>query len=323
LGRAHIVRIMTRLPDATVTVVNDVNETSARQTAEKGGFRVEANPHALIRSDDVDAVLVASWDRSHEEFVTSAIESKKPVFCEKPLCPDSQGCLNIMRAEEAVGKKFLTVGFMRRCDKGYMQMKAALDAGRIGAPLLVHAQHRNAAPTGERHTTEMSVNGALAHEFDVIRWLIGEPYVSVMFIAPKSTRKAERGLIDPQMVILRTESGIHIDLEIYMNCAYGYDIQCEAVGESGALRLPDPSNLICRSDGSSSHALCGGWAERFEEAYETELRDWIHCVKSGGHAGPDAWDGYAAAAVAEACIRSMEERETVAIDMEKKSALYR
>jgi myo-inositol 2-dehydrogenase/D-chiro-inositol 1-dehydrogenase len=108
-----------------------------------------------------------------------------------------------------------------------------------------------------------------------------------------------------------------------MNCLYGYDIQCEVVGETGVLRLPDPAQLLCRIDGARSYAIYAGWAERFVEAYETELRAWIDCVKAGGQTGPDAWDGYVAALTAEACIRSFTERETVAVTLAEKPALYR
>ena len=53
-----------------------------------------------------------------------------------------------------------------------------------------------------------------------------------------------------------------MDLEIYMNCIYGYDIHCEVVGEEGCASLPDPANAgldqMCRkrfSDGAD----CLGW----------------------------------------------------------------
>ncbi len=97
-----------------------------------------------------------------------------------------------MDAEIAGGKRLLMVGFMRRYDKGYRQMKAAIEAQKLGEPLLVHAQHRNAAPTGEKHTTEMSVNGALVHEFDITRWLVNDEYETAQLICPKSTKMRMR-----------------------------------------------------------------------------------------------------------------------------------
>jgi len=323
IGRAHVERIETGMPNARVTVVNDINEASAREVAEQYHIRYESDPHQLIRSKDVDAVIVATWDRTHEEYVVAAIRAGKYVFCEKPLSDTSQGCKNIMDAEIAGGKKLLMVGFMRRYDKGYRQMKEAITGNRIGSPLLVHAQHRNAAPTGEKHTTEMSVNGALVHEFDITRWMIDDEYETAQMICPRSTKHAKKDLIDPQVVILRTRSGIHIDLEIFMNSRYGYDIQCEVVCEEGTVRLPDPDNAVFRRGGAYSYEIYSGWAKRFEAAYETEMKEWVSCVlKEDLSSCPSAWDGYVTAAVAEACTKARQTDEIVAIDLIAKPKFY-
>lgn len=323
IGRAHVDRIAASIPDARVVAVNDINEESARTVAKQYQVRYEGDPHRLIQSEDVDAVIITTWDKTHEEFVVAAIRTGKYVFCEKPLSDTTQGCKNIMEAEIAGGKKLLMVGFMRRYDKGYRQLKEALSTGDIGAPLLVHAQHRNAAPTGEKHTTAMSVNGALVHEFDITSWLLDDEYVSAQMICPKSTRNADQDLIDPQMVILKTRSGIHIDLEIFMNCRYGYDIQCELVCEEGTVRLPDPDKAVFRHSGACSYKIDSGWAKRFEEAYETEMKEWVDAVLRDDLSGcPTAWDGYVAAAVAEACTKARITDEIVAITMVTKPDFY-
>lgn len=324
IGRAHVKRIATCIPDAQVTAVNDTNESAARQVAKQYGIRYESDPHQLIQANDVDAIIVATWDRTHEEYVVSAIQTGKYVFCEKPLSDTSQGCRNIMEAEIAADKKLLMVGFMRRYDKGYRQMKEVISKNRIGAPLLVHAQHRNAAPTGEKHTTEMSVNGALVHEFDITRWLIDDEYESAQMICPKSTKYADKDLVDPQMVILRTRSGMHIDLEIFMNSRYGYDIQCEVVCEEGTVCLPDPDNAIFRHGGAHSYEIYTGWAKRFEDAYETEMKEWVSCVVKEDLSGcPTAWDGYVTAAVAEACTKARLSDEIVAVDLIEQPDFYK
>lgn len=147
-------------------------------TAKICGARFEADPESLIHASDVDAVIVASWDRTHEQFVREAIKAGKFVFCEKPLSNTAQSCRNIIQDEVGLGKRLLTVGFMRRYDRGYQQMREVIRSGQLGDILMVHAVHRNAAPTGEKHTTEMSVSGALVHEFDITRYLLDDEYVS-------------------------------------------------------------------------------------------------------------------------------------------------
>jgi myo-inositol 2-dehydrogenase/D-chiro-inositol 1-dehydrogenase len=144
--------------------------------------------------------------------------------------------------------------------------------------------------------------------------LIDEEYESVQFIEPKKTRHADDDYRDPQMAILRTKSGVHIDLEVFMNARYGYDVQCEIVGEEGTARLQDPSNLVMRLNGLCSYSVYSNWKERFGEAYDNELRIWIDGVLAGEAIGASAWDGYVTAFVAEACNKSRLEKRTVKLD---------
>ncbi len=90
-----------------------------------------------------DAVLVTSWGPAHAEHVLNAIAAGKPVFCEKPPATTAGDCLRIVEAETARGRRLVQVGFMRRYDTGYQQMKQVIDSGRIGEPLVVHCAHRN------------------------------------------------------------------------------------------------------------------------------------------------------------------------------------
>ena len=48
-------------------------------------------------------------------------------------------------AEVAAGRRLVQVGFMRRFDPAYVEMKRAKDSGEIGESVLLHNQHRNAA----------------------------------------------------------------------------------------------------------------------------------------------------------------------------------
>lgn len=325
IGRMHTDIIMNEITNARITAVSDIVEANIKKVTDKyPEVKVFDDPHAMIRSDEIDAVLVATWDGNHEEFAISAIKARKYVFVEKPLAPTPEACIRMMNAEIEAGKRYLTVGFMRRYDAGYRQIKQAITDGTIGAPLLLHEQHRNAMPTtGEKHTTEMSANGALVHEFDVTRWLIDDEYETAQLICPKSTRNADEDLIDPQMVILRSKSGIHIDLEIYMNCRYGYDIHCEVVGEEGTAQLPDPAKAIIRKDSNHGYFIDPDWIARFPDAYVTELREWFGSIEREEQIGPTTWDGYAAAAAAKAATKSrLEDGAVVRVEMIEKPALY-
>jgi myo-inositol 2-dehydrogenase/D-chiro-inositol 1-dehydrogenase len=323
IGEGHVHRIAKVIAGAEVVAVNDINAESANRVAKQYGARVEPSAHSLINADDVDAVIIASWDPTHEEYSIESIKAGKYVFCEKPLATSAQGCKNIMAAEIAGGKRLLQVGFMRRYDESYRQLKKAIDEGKVGAPLIVYCQHRNKQPVGAKHTTDTLIKRAMVHEFDIVRWLLGEEYESVQFIGPKSTRYANQDLMDPQKVLMKTKSGVVIDLEIFMNCRYGYDVQCEIVGEDGTIRLPDPANVIIRQNGASSYEIYSSWKERFRAAYEVELREWVESIKDGNLVGPTAWDAYITCAVADACVQSREEKRIIPIVLDECPEMYR
>ena len=102
-----------------------------------------ATGQELIDDADVDAVIVCSWGPTHEEYVLAAIAADKPVFCEKPLATTQEACLRIIDAENRLGHRVVQVGYMRRYDDAYRAMKAVVDSGDIGAPLIMHNTHRN------------------------------------------------------------------------------------------------------------------------------------------------------------------------------------
>ena len=222
IGQGHIKRVNEHVMDAYVSAVYDWNQDVCRKVAAECGAKPFDNGHDLINSPDVDAVIIACADPGHEEYSVAAIQAGKYVLCEKPLSDTVEGCERIMEAEMAGGKRLLSVGFMRRFDKDYRDMKQLIDNDVIGRPLVVHAQHRNAAPTF-KFTTEMSATNALVHEFDVTRFLIGDDdeYVSAYLVCPRPSRYAEEGFLDPQCVYLKTKNGVCIDLEFYMTSRYG------------------------------------------------------------------------------------------------------
>ncbi len=218
IGREHIERIQTRMPGAEVTAVCDINVESAEFAAKTWGARVEPDMRSLINAPDVDAVVVACYDGAHAEAVLGCIKAGKPVFCEKPMAVTKEDCGRIVEAEMAHGKKLVQVGFQRRYDKGYRQLKEILEKREYGAPLMVHCAHRNAS-VADNYDTSFAVYSTAIHEIDAVHWLIDDDYVSAQVIMPGSTRHTRPDFLkDPQLMILRTGKGVVIDIEVFVNC---------------------------------------------------------------------------------------------------------
>lgn len=323
IGQDHIRRITQALSGARVVAVNDINPQQARDTVARYQLDaiVHTDAHALVADPAVQAVLVTSWGPTHEEFVLAAIAKGKPVFCEKPLAVTAEGCRRIVDAEIAHGKRLVQVGFMRPYDAGYRALKDVITSGKIGAPLMLHCAHRN--PTvGDSYTTPMAITDTLIHELDVLRWLLDDDYVSAQVVFPRKTSHASSHLADPQIVLLETTRGVRIDVEIFVNCQYGYDIQCSVVGESGVANLPEPASVLLRSEARLGTTILTDWKQRFIDAYDVELQGFINGIRDGQLTGPSAWDGYAAAVAADACVKAQETRQVEAIGMGERPAFY-
>ncbi|KGL57590.1 inositol 2-dehydrogenase [Pantoea ananatis] len=323
IGQEHIRRCNNVLQGAKVVAVSDINVESAQAALQRlnSDAQVCKDGFEVIQSPDVDAVLVTSWDPTHEEFTLAAIAAGKPVFCEKPLAMSAEGCRRVVEAEIQHGKRLVQVGFMRPYDAGYRALKKVITDGEIGEPLMLHCAHRN--PTvPENYNTEMAITNTLIHELDVLRWLTSDDYKSVQVVFPRVSSKARPHLKDPQIVLFETQKGVRIDVEIFVNCTYGYDIQCEVVGEEGIARLPEPSSVQLRKQAKLSNTILVDWKDRFIEAYDVELQAFINDVKAGQLTGPSAWDGFAASVAADACIKAQKSGAIEPIEMPARPAFY-
>jgi myo-inositol 2-dehydrogenase / D-chiro-inositol 1-dehydrogenase len=322
IGVDHIRRLTAVTSGAEVTAVTDIDAGRAGEIAAGIGARALAGGQDVITDDEVDAVLVASWGPTHEEYVLASIAAGKPVFCEKPLATTADACLRIVDAEIAHGSRLVQVGFMRRYDAGYRAMKKLLDSGRLGPALMVHCAHRNPTTSVGHYTSDMAIVDTAVHEIDVLRWLLGEDFVAAEVRKPRRSNQAKPDLIDPQIVLLETESGVHVDIEVYVNCRYGYDIRCELVAEAGAVSLHDASPIAVRTDAAASVAIPKDWRVRFMDAYDTEIQEWVDSVAAGAIAGPSAWDGYAAAVTTDAALRAQHSGARTLVEMQDRPEFY-
>ncbi|HEY6709318.1 MAG TPA: Gfo/Idh/MocA family oxidoreductase, partial [Actinomycetota bacterium] len=271
--------------------------------------------------DQVQAVLVASPGSTHEEFTLACLAADKPVLCEKPLAPTIDACLRVLEAEAAKPRRLVQVGFMRRYDDGFRALKAAADSGEVGRPLLLHCRHRNpAVPPG--FTTDMMITDSVVHDIDVTRWLLGQEIVAATVFKARPSSLAPEGLQDPQMVLLETSDGVLVDVESFVTCQFGYDIRYELVAESGTVALGEHAGVQLRRDGQRHGPIPADYRERFGDAYQRELQEWVTGVLRGRVTGPSAWDGYATQAVAEAAVESQTKGGRVAVELVERPALY-
>ncbi len=321
MGQAHIERIHTVIAGGRVVAVSDVDQAHAQAVADRIGGTAYASSKELIESLEVDAVMICSHGPAHETDLLACIATGKPVLCEKPLTPTADAALRVMEAEIAGGRRLVSVGFMRRFDRSYRQLKTTLDSGALGAPLMVNCAHRNPS-VPDHYTWDMAINDTAIHEVDIMRWLLDEEFVSARVDQPRRTSLAPARLQDPLVLVLTTASGVRVSDEIFVNCQYGYDIRCEAVAERGTLSLADQNAIDLRTSAGASNPITMNHNERFFQAFVTEVQEWVSAVDRGEHTGSTAWDGYAAASVCDAGVQALTDSGTVPVQMIERPAFY-
>ncbi|CAM04436.1 myo-inositol 2-dehydrogenase [Saccharopolyspora erythraea NRRL 2338] len=322
MGSDHATRIHRRISGASLVAVGDPDlERAERAAAGIEGCQVETDPLKVIEASDVDAVVLATPGRTHEPLLLAAIERGIPVLCEKPLTPDSKSSLRVVEAEVAAGRRLVQVGFMRRFDPEYAELKRTLHAGALGRPLLMHCAHRNAsAPPG--FTSQMMIFDSVVHEFDTTRWLLGEEITAVSVRHPRSTANAPSGMTDPQLVTIETASGVLVTVEIFVNCGFGYQVRCEAVCEGGTAQVGGDSGMTTHVRGAWGGSVAPDFRPRFQQAFDEELQRWADAARAGGIDGASAWDGCAAAAACEAGVAAQTSGARTPVQLVERPGLY-
>ncbi|MBO4256984.1 Gfo/Idh/MocA family oxidoreductase [Streptomyces griseorubiginosus] len=310
MGADHVTTLHRHVSGAEVTVVADIDKERAAVVAGTvPGARAVDDPYAAIADADVDAVVIASHDSTHADLCVAALRAGKPALCEKPLAPTLDECVRVVQEERRAGGGMVSLGFMRRFDPAYVELKSAVSAGSCGAPLLVRCVSRGVS-SAPGCTDELSITGSAIHEFDTVPWLLDSPVMEVSWHAPRPTAAAT-GFRDPQLMLLRTADGALTTVEVFLNAGYGYDIRCEVVGEHGALALTDPARIVADSARARSTGYPADWRPRFADAYRLELQAWTDAVLAGTPSPlATTHDGLVASVVAEAVITSMRDGGT-------------
>jgi myo-inositol 2-dehydrogenase / D-chiro-inositol 1-dehydrogenase len=320
MGADHARIVANQIPGATLQFICDADETRARTVAdETGALHTSTDPMVVIGSHNVDAVLIASPDATHASLTLAALALQKPVLCEKPMAPTSQECLEVIETEVRTGKRLVQLGFMRRFDPAYTEMKSVLASGAIGAPLIFHCVHRNVSAP-DWFTSSMAITNSAPHEYDIARWLLGSEFKYISAFRPVGADADKPGA--PVFLVIETTDGKLINIEANINAAYGYDVRGEIVGEKGTVSLRSPAHTETNLGLTQSTSYPADWRPRFAEAYRLQNLAWIKSIQTGIPTGASAWDGYMATVIGEAGVSALSTGQLTEISFVPKPSLY-
>ncbi|WP_312018563.1 Gfo/Idh/MocA family oxidoreductase [Streptomyces sp. I05A-00742] len=236
-----------------------------------------------------DAALVTAATTSHPELVEALVAAGVPTLCEKPLAVDPTTTEALGRAAERRGVP-LWVGFQRRFDPGFADLRARAAAGELGrVQLLRLVSHDVSPPPVARLRESGSVfTDLMLHDFDLVRWLTGRRIVHVVAEggALSCPELADLGDFDTVTAMVRLDDGTLAVLSAGRWQPLGYDVRAELLGERGNLEAG-----LARADapgaGGATAAGFRGYWDRFATAYRAQLRAFL-TLAAGGPADPAA-----------------------------------
>ncbi|KQV75997.1 hypothetical protein ASC61_13835 [Aeromicrobium sp. Root344] len=316
MGASHVATLAAGVPAAQVTRVFDMDTARAKEIASSVGAEIADSAESLVTGEDVDAVVIASPDFTHADLALACIAAGKHVLCEKPLAVTAEDARRVVDAEVALGRRLVQVGFNRRFDPGFLDLKASIDDGTLGQVRVVHGIHRNASNSTSTDDAGL-VTGSMIHEFDTFRWLLDGEIVGIRVESP-----IVDGFRDPQVATLWTSGGQMITAEVFVNAGYGYDVRVEVVGMGGSASLEPRTPVVRRIAGTGGSTIGSDFVAHFIESYRLELAAWAEASLAGSVVGASAWDGYVANLVAASGVRALGSGVREAVDVPDRPGLY-
>ncbi len=317
IGKVHA-RAVSGNPAARLVAVADALPGAAQALAARHGAEVRGID-AILTAPDVAAVVICTPTDTHADLIERAVRAGKAVFCEKPIDLNLhrvKACLRVVRAEAGV----LMVGFNRRFDPHFRALRDRIDAGDIGAVEMAVITSRDPAPPPVDYIARSGgiFRDMTIHDFDMARFLLGEEIADVAATAAVLVDPAigRAGDHDSVQVLLRTASGRQAVISNSRRATYGYDQRIEVHGSLGMISAENQRPVgieLATAAGYTRPPLHDFFMTRYLDAYAAEIAAFVAAMEGKAAADPSGEDGLRALALAEAAVRSVEERRIVAV----------
>jgi predicted dehydrogenase len=181
VGQIHAAALKS-LPEAEFVAACDASRERAEAFAARFGALPFTDPGAMLREARVEAVLIGTPHPLHASATIQAAEAGVHILVEKPMAASLADCDAMLAACRKAGV-VLSVISQRRFYEPVLRMKQAIDAGKLGVPVLGVFQmyswrdpeYYRSDPWRGRWDTEgggVLVNQS-PHHFDILLWLLG------------------------------------------------------------------------------------------------------------------------------------------------------
>lgn len=140
---------------------------------------------ALIASEEIDAVYIATPHEIHAEQTIAALQAGKHVLVEKPMAIGLADCMAMEGAAREAGK-VLVVGPSHGFDAPVQRAAELVASGEYGAPRMITAFNFTDFMYRPRRPEELDTSrgggviySQAAHQIDVVRRIMGLPVASI------------------------------------------------------------------------------------------------------------------------------------------------
>jgi predicted dehydrogenase len=198
----------------------------------------------LLRSDDIDAVYIATPHSHHGEYVRAALEAGKPVLCEKPLVTtraEGEALVALARSRGV----FLMEALWTRFLPAYDLAARLLQEGAIGELRAMQSSFCFASVYDPQHRqwNPALAGGALwdigIYNLAVTRWVLQQMNAGV---CPEPERLDVQVKLAPTGVDAAVNVTLHFPGGVTSQFRCGFDAASvnafEALGSKAALRFP-------------------------------------------------------------------------------------
>jgi predicted dehydrogenase len=174
-GMNHV-RTFAGLAECNLAAVSD-NRPKVLEGLQRShpSLRVYADGTELVRSEDIDAVVIATPSPAHAPLAKAALEAGKHVLVEKPMAlsvADAEACVKLA----ARNGKVLMVGHLLLYHSAVMYLRQLIDSGELGDPRYVYCERVN---LGTIRKDENALWSFAPHDLSVAAFLLGTDVADV------------------------------------------------------------------------------------------------------------------------------------------------
>lgn len=319
IGKLHAENIKYHLPQFKLVGIADPLVDEAWATA----LQIPCISHhsdALINHAQIDAILVASPSHLHVEQIKAASNAGKAIFCEKPVGLPEDNIAEILKLVDN-NKTLLQLGFNRRFDVSFANLKERINKGEIGMPQIIRITSRDPScpPKSYCATSGGIFMDMTIHDFDMARFLSNSEVVEVyasgaVLINPDFE---SYGDVDTAIVQMRFANGALGVIDNSRQAVYGYDQRVEVFGSEGMLLADNQLNHGVKGFARNTTTQANPkyfFLERYQQAFVAELQAFYQAWLNNDPSPVSGWDAYKALKIAIAANQSLATRSPVYVD---------